>query len=107
MASGTSVLTMLGYTSFSPSVGTDGIIPTNCGFKTEANQKPLKIICELGTVHKFQRRGGGGKIQGGSRFLMNGYGGGHSIFSQSIRGGFMSFFGNPNPKISRFNTRRI
>ena len=68
MASGTLVLTMLGYTSFSPSVGTDGIIPTNCGFKTEANQKPLKIICELGTVYKFQRRGGVAEYRGVAGF---------------------------------------
>ena len=65
-------------------------------------------IRQLGTVHKFQRRGGGGRIWGGHRFLMNAYGGGRVIhFSDNRQWGVMSFFGNPNPKISRFNTRRI
>ena len=36
---------------------------------------------------------------------MNAHRGRHSLFRQSIRG-IMSFFGNPNPKFSRFNTRR-
>ena len=109
MASGTSVLTMLGYTSFSPSVGTDGIIPTNCGFKTEANQKPLKIICELGTVHKFQRRGWVAEYRGGggSPVFNECIWGGSFTFQTINKGGVMNFFGNPNPKISRFNTRRI
>ena len=48
----------------------------------------------------------GCRILGGSTgFFMNAYREGHSLFRQSI-GGVMSFFGNPNPKISRFNTRR-
>ena len=41
----------------------------------------------LGTVHKFQWGGGGGRIWGGRRFLMNAYRGGHSLFRQSMGGG--------------------
>ena len=42
---------------------------------------------------------------GGHRFLMNAYRG--SFTFQTINGGgVMTFFGNMNPKISRFNTRR-
>ena len=42
---------------------------------------------------------------GGHRFLMNAYEG--SFTFQTIDGGGHEFFfGNPNPKISRFNTRR-
>ena len=52
----------------------------------QANQKPLKIICELRTVHKFQRRGGGWQNMGGSPVFNECIWGGHSLFRQSIGG---------------------
>ena len=48
--------------------------------------------------------GGVAEYSGGHRVLMNAYRGGSFTFQTIDRP--MSFFGSPNPKISRFNTRR-